>query len=246
MSHHSPLPGGFPAESNPPAEPAPGRKSSLVGPKQLALALGVVAALVVGYLLGNVGGSEPVSAAAAPGTTPVTTSAAPTTTPTPLAQKAVVPSPPVRIQIPDIGVDDDFIDLGLNPDGTLEVPVDYQQVGWFANGAKPGDVNYPPTIIAGHVDSFEGPAVFYDLGKVEMGDQVRITQADGTVAVYVVYASAQFTKAEFPASEVYADRAESEIVLITCTGAFDEPARSYDDNLVVSARLDPVLSGLEG
>lgn len=241
MSHPTPFPGGFRAEESPENPTPPRGRLSRIQPKQAAIAVGVVAALAVGYLLGQVGGADEVSAATA--TTPVSTSASPTTSLAPLAQKAVVPSPPVRIQIPAIGVDDDFTDLSLNADGTLEVPEDYQQVGWYADGAKPGDRNYPPTIIAGHVDSFQGPAVFYDLGKLEIGDQVRITQADGTIAVYVMYSASRFPKSEFPASEVYRDRPESEIVLITCTGGFDESARSYQDNLVVSAKLDPALSG---
>lgn len=265
MSHQTPPPGGIPGDHQP-TEPAVEPTSSKLSRKNGLIALGVVAALMVGFLVGTLGGSDDAPASAAPpvaastgadpdvaapdgaapaGDSPVSTSAAPTTSVAPLAQKAVVPSPPVRIQVPAIGVDDDFIDLGLNDDGTLEVPQDFQQVGWFADGAKPGDTNYPPTIIAGHVDSFEGPAVFYDLGKLEIGDQIRITQADGTVAVYVMYAASRFPKAEFPADTVYADRPESEIVLITCTGGFDESARSYEDNLVVSARLDPSLSGLE-
>lgn len=38
-------------------------------------------------------------------------------------------------------------------------------------------------------------------------------------------------------------RSDSELVLITCTGTFHRTARSYDDNLVLSARLNPGLSG---
>ncbi len=240
MSDQMPFPGGFdPQQSgtDPQGEPSHRRRNLARG----AAALAVVAALGGAFLVGHASGSDAPATAEA-----VTTSAAPLQTQPTLAVKTVAPSPPVKIEIPSIGVSDDFVDLHLNPDGTLEVPTDYQQVGWYADGAVPGDTNKPPTIIAGHVDSYQGPAVFFDLDKVKIGDQVRVTQQDGTIAVYDVYAASQYPKTEFPASEVYKTRSASELVLITCTGAFDRTARSYDDNLVLSARLVPELSGTAG
>lgn len=237
VSQSDEFPGGFPTEPEP--EPTPSSSPfARVKKAHVAIALLVVLALGGGYLLGTAGGAAPAQAAS-----PATTSAAPVTSLAPVQNAPVVPSPPVKVEIPAIGVSDDLIDLHLNPDGTLEVPKDYQQVGWYADGAVPGDTNYPPTIIAGHVDSYQGPAVFYDLRKLKAGDEVRVTQADGKIAVFTVYATAEYPKTKFPADTVYANRVESELVLITCTGAFDKSARSYDDNLVVSARLDPARSG---
>ena len=240
MSQPDEFPGGFPTEP----EPEHGRTAgplSRIRKVHVALVLLVVLALGGGYLLGTAGGAAPAQAASV--TPAETTSAAPLTSLAPVQSAPVVPSPPVKIEIPAIGVSGGLIDLHLNPDGTLQVPKDYQQVGWFADGAVPGDTNYPPTIIAGHVDSYQGPAVFFDLRKLKADDKVRVTQANGKIAVYTVYATAEYPKTKFPADTVYAKRAESEIVLITCTGAFDQSQRSYDDNLVVSARLDPSLSG---
>jgi len=253
VSTNNPFPGGFPAEHAPERDPAPQRRSraTLV---RVGLAVLVVVALGLGYLAGQLGsGDSPTAVAAAGSPAPTTTAATDTTPPAPpatstapLKPAAVVPSPPVKIEIPAISVTDDLVDLRLNPDGTLEVPKDYQQVGWYADGAVPGATNLPPTIFAGHVDSAGGPAVFYNLRKMAMGDQVRVTQADGKVAVFTVYAAAKFPKSQFPADTIYANRPSSELVLITCTGAFDQSRRSYDDNLVVSARLDPSLSGIAG
>lgn len=254
MSEQAPLPGGFPAEDAPQEQPTRARGRSLV---RFGVAAAVVGALGAGYLVGHLGGAGtpaapapvaagPVGSVAAAAKPAGPKSAAPVASVPALARKAVVPSPPVKIEIPSIGVSDDLVALHLNPDGTLQVPTDYQQVGWFADGAVPGDTDKPPTIIAGHVDSYVGPAVFYNLRKVAVGDQVRVTQKDGTVAVYTVYAHTQYPKSTFPASEVYKVRAGSELVLLTCTGTFDTSARSYDDNYVLSARLDPKLSETVG
>ncbi len=241
-----------------------------LSPRQVLLALIVVVVLAAGYLAGQYGGSVasasapgPVSAptdlitapSAPPSTTPAapsSTAPAPTTTtgpvaaPAPLARGGVLASRPVRIEIPDIRATSDLTDLFLNPDGTLQAPKDYQQVGWFADGSLPGATNTSPAIFAGHVDSFQGPAVFYDLDKLKPGAQVRVTQANKAVAVYVVTASAQYEKKSFPAAQIYRDRTESQIVLITCTGVFDKSKQSYAENLVVTARLDPALSSAAG
>ncbi|HSO55039.1 MAG TPA: sortase, partial [Actinomycetes bacterium] len=74
------------------------------------------------------------------------------------------PSPPVRVEIPAIGVSSSLVRLGLNPDRTMEVPGDFQVAGWFTGGPQPGQLG--PAVIAGHVDSRTGPAVFYRLREL--------------------------------------------------------------------------------
>lgn len=197
----------------------------------IAAAAALVVGLVVGLLVG--GGDNPAPEAAAPRSgVPATASGVPQVVTT-LAHIA-----PVQVIVPAIGVDSSLVNLGLNGDGTLEVPVDYEKAGWFTGGNYPGDPSGPPGLIAGHVDDYTGPAVFYDLSKLVAGDEVHVVRADNTVAVFVVTATAQYPKNEFPADQVYAPVPGSEIVLITCTGEFNANARSYLDNFVARALLN--------
>ncbi len=149
---------------------------------------------------------------------------------------------PVAVDIPAIEVSTPLVDLGLNSDGTLEVPVDFSKAGWFTGGNAPGDPEGPPALLAGHVDDRTGPAVFFRLPELEIGDEVLVTRADNSVAVFTVSDRRQYPKDALPTDEIYAPVDESEVVLITCTGAFDETARSYLDNLVVRATLDMARS----
>lgn len=196
----------------------------------IAAAAALVVGLVVGLLVGR---GDPAPVADAPATTTPATRSAPPPTVTALTHVA-----PIQLVIPAIGVDSPLVNLGLNADGTLEVPVDYGKAGWFTGGNYPGDPSGPPGLIAGHVDDYTGPAVFFDLKNLVPGDEVQVVRADNTVAVFVVTATAQYPKDEFPAAEVYAPVPGSELVLITCTGSFDEAARSYLDNFVVRATLN--------
>jgi sortase (surface protein transpeptidase) len=143
------------------------------------------------------------------------------------------PSPPVRLEIPAIGVPSPLVRLGLNPDGTMQVPGDFQVAGWFTGGPQPGQLG--PAVIAGHVDSRTGPAVFYRLRDLRPGDQVRVVLADRLVVRFTVESSASYPKWSLPDEAVHGATTAPALRLITCAGSFDRKRHSYRDNLVVSA-----------
>lgn len=142
---------------------------------------------------------------------------------------------PVRLQIPAIGVDSSLMDLGLQADGTLEVPPDGFPAGWYTGAPTPGELG--PAIIAGHVDWGGQPGVFFDLRELSPGDGIAVIRQDGSTARFRVTHIEQFDKDDFPTHEVYGDLDHAGLRLITCGGAFDQAMRSYEDNLVVFAEL---------
>ncbi|MGY1604617.1 class F sortase [Geodermatophilus sp. SYSU D00815] len=152
----------------------------------------------------------------------------------PPATAVPAPAAPVRVRVPAIGVDSPLARLGTDPSGALVPSADPALAGWFASGPAPGEPG--PAVLAGHVDSSRGPAVFFRLRELAPGDEVLVDRADGTTARFVVTAVARHPKAAFPAAEVYAPTPDAQLRLITCGGAFDREARSYLDNVVVSAR----------
>jgi sortase (surface protein transpeptidase) len=142
---------------------------------------------------------------------------------------------PVRLQIPAIGVDSELMGLGLQADGTLEVPPGGFPAGWYTGAPTPGELG--PAIIAGHVDWGGEPGVFFDLRDLASGDEIAITRQDGSTARFRVTGVERFDKDEFPTQAVYGDLDHAGLRLITCGGDFDRQARSYVDNLVVFAEL---------
>jgi sortase (surface protein transpeptidase) len=141
---------------------------------------------------------------------------------------------PVRVRIPAIGVRADMDQLGLNADGTLSVPP-YDRAGWYGGGPKPGETG--PAVIAAHVDSETGPAVFHKLSLLRPGDAVTVDYDDGTSVEFVVRGADRYLKSEFPTERVYGVTEIPELRLITCGGSFDRRARSYTENLVVTATV---------
>jgi sortase (surface protein transpeptidase) len=141
----------------------------------------------------------------------------------------------VRLVIPAIGVATRLVRLGLEADGAMAVPADYGRAGWFAEGPAPGQVG--PAVIAGHVDSRTGPAVFYRLRELRPGQAVLVERADGTRLRFVVEQARGYPKASFPTADVFGPVPSAALRLITCAGDFDRARGSYRDNLVVFAGL---------
>ena len=146
---------------------------------------------------------------------------------------------PASLTIPAIGVRADGIkDLGLTPDGTLEVPGDATTVGWFTGAPSPGEVG--PAVLAAHVDYKHVPGAFFRLKELKPGEQARVGRADGRIAVFTVYRVDRYAKATFPTDQVYGDTPDPELRLITCGGAFDRASGNYLDNVVAYAKLTAV------
>ncbi|WP_259336645.1 class F sortase, partial [Clavibacter phaseoli] len=135
--------------------------------------------------------------------------------------------------IPAIDLDRPLIDLGIAPDGRMEVPVDFDDVGWFTGGGRPGGRG--PTVIAAHVDSRVGPAAFARLAELGVGDEVAVQDVDGGTTRYAVTEVADFAKADFPTARVFGAQPTDQLRLITCGGVFDRSVGHYEDNRVVFA-----------
>jgi sortase (surface protein transpeptidase) len=145
------------------------------------------------------------------------------------------PALPVRLQIPAIDVSTPLVKLGRLPDGSLEVPKDWDTAGWYDKGPRPGQPG--PAVILGHVDSKTGPAVFYRLRALQPRDIIRVSLADGRILIFRVQRLERYPKDEFPTQAVYFPTLDRELRLITCGGEFDFAAGSYRDNIVVYATL---------
>ena len=145
---------------------------------------------------------------------------------------------PKVISIPAIDVRAAVIPLGLETDGTLEVPSDFSETGWFRGGPEPGEPG--ASVVVGHVDSKAGPAVFYHLRALRRGDLIKIGLQDGSIVWFAVTSSLSTPKNDFPTDLVYRHGGAPTLALITCDGAFDQTTGHYRDNYIVFAKLKSV------
>jgi len=146
------------------------------------------------------------------------------------ASRAPVPLP-VALRIPAIGVRTRLIRLGITPQGTLQVPASTSVAGWYTGSPRPGAVG--SSVIAGHIDSYLGPGVFYRLRLLHPGNKIYVRQADGRLATFRVTAVHEYLKAHFPTAQVYGPTPDAELHVITCGGTFDRASGTYLSNVVV-------------
>ncbi|MEY9931172.1 sortase (surface protein transpeptidase) [Catenulispora sp. GP43] len=152
---------------------------------------------------------------------------------------AMPASNPVRVEIPDVGIDAPVVGVGQTRDGELAVPspARARSAGWFTQSAAPG--SFGDSVIIAHVDSRlvpTGKAAFYHLGSVRPHDTVYVDRADHTTAVFTVDSVEVARKSQFPAAKVYGPVGYAALRLITCGGGWSKET-SYDSNVIVYAHL---------
>ncbi|MFE7775321.1 class F sortase [Streptomyces sp. NPDC057445] len=146
------------------------------------------------------------------------------------------PTAPVQVAIPSLGVDSSLMPLGLNSDGTVEVPPADQGMtaGWYTGGAVPGEPG--AAVIIGHNDTRFGRAVFHDLRKLARGADIAVRNTRGETVHFTVTAVETVSKKSFPTERVYGATGDRVLRLITCDGAFDAEGHPVD-NLIVHATV---------
>ncbi|WP_084599539.1 class F sortase [Pontibacillus chungwhensis] len=142
---------------------------------------------------------------------------------------------PTHLSIPAIDVDTQIEKVGILDNGQMGVPDSTKTVGWFEPSTKPG--NTGNSVIAGHVDSYKGPAVFFYLKDLEKGDEVTVTDKDGEKRTYIVKALESYPYDNSPIEEIFGTTDKKRLNLITCTGTFDQETNNHLERLVVYTEL---------
>lgn len=170
----------------------------------------------------------PPSAAAPPAAASTPSSSAPTSKNT--------SADPAQVTIPSLKIHSSLMRLGLNADGTVEVPPAEQGMtaGWYTGGAVPGRPG--AAVLIGHNDTGFGRAVFHDLKDIRKGAEVVVRAGDGRSLSFTVTGKETVSKKAFPTERVYGTTKGSTLRLVTCDGAFDAEGHPVD-NLIVYANL---------
>jgi len=192
-----------------------------------ATALIVSAVSLVGLL--------PASAPSAPNVVVLAKAPAKLVAPRVTIVPALSRSRPVQLTIPAIQVSTSVGTLGLQADHQVMVPTNTTTVGWYDNGAAPGQIG--SAVILGHVDSYLGPGVFFELKALKAGDRINVVLADGAVTIFAVTQVVEYSKTAFPDQLVYGSHGTQSLQLVTCGGTFDHATGHYESNVVVYSQL---------
>ncbi|WP_329286136.1 class F sortase [Streptomyces sp. NBC_00691] len=215
------------------SSPAPGGAPSRSVPSVRALAwTTLVGILLLAHVPDGAGSPPPTPARASPLLArPAAGADRDRSRPRPLPS-----SDAARIRIPAIGVDVPLVPLGLDGSGALRPPPATAPTvaGWYADGTAPGALG--TAVVAGHLDTPLGPAVFHRLHTLSRGARIEIDRADGRTALFTVDAVEVHPKDRFPDGRVYGNAGRPELRVITCGGDWSGDT-GYRANTVVYATL---------
>ena len=161
---------------------------------------------------------------------------APTSSPSVLASTPAPQLPvPVGVRIPAIGVNAQVIPVGLDDIGAMALPEDIRKVGWYELGVPPG-ADRGSAVLAAHRDGrVQGHGVFYDLGRLDVGNRIAVTTSDGQSLIYRVVSRELISKRRLPLEELFSVDGPPRLTLISCGGYYDRANGGYQDNVVVTA-----------
>lgn len=142
---------------------------------------------------------------------------------------------PVSIQIPKIKIDTKIEKVQKDKNGTMDVPQDFNNVGWYSLGPKPGQIGN--SVIDGHYDSKTGAAIFYRLSNLQTGDEIYIKDAKGEMRTFIIKDKKIYKNNVFPIQEVFGKTNKRMLNLITCEGVFNTKSQEYLNRLVIYSEL---------
>jgi sortase A len=154
------------------------------------------------------------------------------------ASESVVEATPIMpstLRIPALNVDADVEHVGYTDDGRMDAPEAWEDVAWFQYGYLPGAPGN--AVMAGHLDSTTGPAVFAQLHRMESGDQIFVTDEDGNELTFEVTDVESVLAEEAPLDRIFGPSSTPQLNLITCEGHFDPDEEDYDHRFIVYSTL---------
>jgi len=161
----------------------------------------------------------------------------PTPGPSPTPSAEFPPGDPAdiaRIVITSAEIDAPVVVKGVDNAGVMIAPDNAYDVAWYDFSAHPGFGGN--AVFAGHVDYIRvGPAVFWNIKDLVLGDLIEVYLVNGTMYRYAVTLKQQYDAATAPVDTIVGATPKESVTLITCGGTFNPVTHQYDKRLVVRA-----------
>jgi sortase (surface protein transpeptidase) len=141
---------------------------------------------------------------------------------------------PVELRIDSIELDA-TIEQQQIEDGVMQNPSGPFVVAWYKETGRLGEEKNN-VVLAGHLDYWDvGPAIFYDLWKLEDGDKIQVFGKNGAAFVYRVDWVKEYKLGDLDTAaiqEIIGPTKTESLTLITCGGAFDYDSGEYESRIV--------------
>ena len=144
---------------------------------------------------------------------------------------------PTRVVISSLGINESIIPYGLSVDEdgqkVLEPPA--QQTVWYDKSVLPGQKGI--SLIVGHV-TYYGPSVFYKLGNIKKGANIRLNCNDGSSLRLTATTTASVDKGKLMTDQrVWGSSSTPVVAFVTCDIHSPMIKGHHTNNFVVWARV---------
>ena len=141
---------------------------------------------------------------------------------------------PKLLEIPKLEISAKIQYVGLNSENEMDIPSNNSDVAWFSLGAVPGKKG--SAVIAGHLDGMSGkPAIFWNLHKLEIGNDIYIIDNSGDKKCFQVVSIEKYETGSAPMEKIFGLNDGVYLNLITCGGRWNKTKNNYSERLVVFA-----------
>jgi hypothetical protein len=142
---------------------------------------------------------------------------------------------PVGLRIETIALDA-TIEQQQIENGVMQNPSGPFVVAWYKETGRLGELDNN-VVLAGHLDYWDvGPAIFYDLWKLEDGNKIEVSGKNGAVYVFTVDWVKAYKLDELDSTaiqEIIGPTPNESLTLITCGGTFDYDSGEYEERIIV-------------
>lgn len=138
---------------------------------------------------------------------------------------------PVEFIVSTLGITAPIVNVGLTPEGNMDVPSSEAALGWYEGGTLPG--NAGPAVLAGHTGHPARPSVFRQLEQLKKKDQIAVKDSDGKAASFEITDIATYTPESAPRERIFGPTTATRLAIITCSGEWLPQQNTYSHRLVI-------------
>jgi LPXTG-site transpeptidase (sortase) family protein len=151
------------------------------------------------------------------------------------SEYTVSPDRPRRITLPTIGVEGFVQQVGVDKNGSVDVPTNINLAGWFTNSSKPGDAGV--SLIDGHVSGKFHPGIFKNLESLKVGDRYEVEFGDLSRRQFEVVSVQSYSVNDVTKHMLeHSPEIKKQLNLITCSGRFDNKTQQYGSRTLVVSK----------
>ena len=166
-------------------------------------------------------------------TAPVPGPAIPVRPAAPQAQTPRDPAPRV-LTVAGTTINMPIVEVGVGPDGAMEIPEPFNEAGWYRFGRAPGAAA-GTAVVAAHVDTTSDTAPFSQLKSLASGTLVTVQREGAAPVTFRVTGVELMSKDAFDGASVFRRDGPPELKLVTCGGRWLDEQQDYGDNVIVTA-----------